>query len=142
MILMHLRKWDHGDHRSQRGFTLVEVMISVGVLAFVIVGLLQLFVYCSTLADAAGNTTVAVNEAQTKMEEIRNHDFDSIAADYASGGTPGNTFSLSSPSGTGTVTVSQVGGSSQLLQVQIDVNWQNKDGRSASTTLISYIAKR
>lgn len=142
MTLMHLRKWDRGAHRSQRGLTLVEVMISVGILAFVIVGLLQLFVYCSTLADAAGNMTLAVNEAQTKMEEIRNHDFDSIAADYASGGTPGSTFILNSPSGTGTITVSEVGGSSQLLQIQIDVNWQNKDGRSASTTLISYIAKR
>jgi prepilin-type N-terminal cleavage/methylation domain-containing protein len=142
MTLMHLRKWDHGAHLSRRGFTLVEVMISVGVLAFVIVGLLQLFVYCSTLADAAGNMTLAVNEAQTKMEEIRDHDFDSIAADYASGGTPGNTFTLSGPSGTGTITVSQVEGSSQLLQVQIGASWQNKDGRSASTTLISYIAKR
>ncbi len=134
--------FDRNNCFSHRGFTLVEVMISVGVLAFVIVGLLQLFVYCATLADAAGNTTLAVNEAQTKMEEIRNHNFDSIAADYASGGTPGNTFTLSSPSGTGTITVSQVGGSSQLLQIQIGVNWQNKDGRSASTTLISYIAKR
>lgn len=84
MTLMHLKKRDHGAHLSRRGFTLVEVMISVGVLAFVIVGLLQLFVYCSTLADAAGNMTLAVNEAQTKMEEIRNYDFDRIVLDYTS----------------------------------------------------------
>ena len=52
---------------ADRGFTLVEVLIAVGILAVVIVGLLQLFVYCSTLAEAAGNTTLAVNEAQNKI---------------------------------------------------------------------------
>ena len=53
---------------DQKGFTLVEVLIAVGILAVVIVGLLQLFVYCSNLAEAAGNTTLAINEAQNKME--------------------------------------------------------------------------
>lgn len=128
--------------QSPQGFTLVEVLIAVGILAIVIVGLLQLFVSCSALAEAAGNTTFALNEAQNKLEEIRNHSFDSIAADYASGGTPGNTFTLGSLSGTGTITTTQVGGSSELLQITIDVSWQNKNGRSFSTTLTGLIAKR
>ncbi|MBI3618229.1 MAG: prepilin-type N-terminal cleavage/methylation domain-containing protein [Candidatus Omnitrophica bacterium] len=128
---------------DQKGFTLVEVLIAVGILAVVIVGLLQLFVYCSNLAEAAGNTTLAVNEAQNKMEEIRNHDFNSIATDYASGGTPGNTFTLTSLNGTGTITTSQeAGGSSELLRIQIDVSWQNKNSRNFSTALTSLIAKR
>ena len=54
--------------QSPQGFTLVEVLIAVGILAIVIVGLLQLFVSCSALAEAAGNTTFALNEAQNKME--------------------------------------------------------------------------
>ncbi len=128
--------------QSPQGFTLAEVLFAVGILAIVIVGLLQLFVYCSALAEAAGNTTFAINEAQNKIEEIRNHDFNSIANDYAFGGTPGNTFTLSSLSGTGTITISQVGGSSELLQVQVNVSWQNKNGRSFSTTLTGLIAKR
>lgn len=127
---------------ERQGFTLAEVLIAVGILAVVIVGLLQLFVYCSTLAEAAGNTTLAVNEAQNKMEEIRSHNFSAIAADYASGGTPGNTFALTSLNGTGTITVSQVGGSSELLQVQTDVVWQNKNGRNFSTALTGLVAGR
>lgn len=127
---------------KNQGFTLVEVLIAIGILAVVIVGLLQLFVYCSRLAETAGNTTLAINEAQNKIEEIRNHDFSTLATDYASGGTPGNTFALTSLTGTGTVTTSQVGGSSELLQIQVDVNWQNKSGRSLSTALTGLIAKR
>src|SRR3989338_3280502 len=97
---------------AAKGFTLVEVLIAIGILTVVVVGLLQLFVYCSRLAEAAGNTTLAINEAQNKMEEIRSHDFNAIAVDYASGGTPGDTFALTSLNGTGAVTTSQVGGSS------------------------------
>lgn len=136
------RKIRKKSFQSPQGFTLVEVLIAVGILAIVIVGLLQLFVSCSALAEAAGNTTFALNEAQNKLEEIRNHSFDSIAADYASGGTPGNTFTLGSLNGTGTVETSQVGGSSELLQIRIDVSWQNKNGRSFSITLTGLIAKR
>ena len=127
---------------ADRGFTLVEVLIAIGILAVVIVGLLQLFIYCSTLAEAAGNTTLAINEAQNKMEEIRGHDFSTVAVDYASGGTPGNTFTLTNLTGTGTVTISQFGGSSSLLQTQINVNWQNKNGRNFSTAMTSFIAER
>ena len=136
------RKMREKNYQSPQGFTLVEVLIAIGILAIVIVGLLQLFVYCSTLAEAAGNTTLAVNEAQNEMEEIRNHSFGSIATDYASGGTPGNTFTLTNLNGTGTITTSQIGGSSELLQIQIDVSWQNKNGRSFATALTGLIARR
>ena len=131
------RKWS-----SKAGFSLVEVMVSVGILVVVIIGLLRLFVYCSVLAEYSGNVTTAVTEIQTKSEEIRNHNFDDIATDYASGGTPGNTFNLTNVNGTGTITISTVGGSSELLQITIVANWQNKDGRSANATLSSMIAKR
>ena len=152
---MPIKLLDNGSPRSirlhkfaaDRGFTLVEVLIAVGILAVVIVGLLQLFVYCSTLAEAAGNTTLAVNEAQNKIEEIRNHNFTSIATDYASGGTPGNTFPVpdrdgTGTIGTGTITTSQVGGSSALLQIQINVSWQNKNSRNFATALTGLIAGR
>lgn len=136
------RKMKKNVFRGRQGFTLVEVLIAVGILAVVIVGLLQLFVYCSNLAEAAGNTTLAINEAQNKMEEIRNHDFSTITIDYASGGTPGNTFTLTSLNGTGTITTSQFDGSSELLQIQIDASWQNKNGRNFSTALTGFIAQR
>lgn len=129
-------------HFDRKGFSLVEVLVSVGILAVAIIGLLQVFIYCSILADSAENVTTALGEAQSKMEEIRNHEFTDIAVDYASGGTPGDTFSLSGLDGTGTITVSDFGGSAEILQLQIDIDWQNKDGRSQTVTLSSLIAER
>jgi prepilin-type N-terminal cleavage/methylation domain-containing protein len=69
---------------SKQGFTLAEILVAVGILGVVMVGLLQVYIYCSVLAEAAGNKSVAMAEAQSKMEEIRNNDFESIVADYTS----------------------------------------------------------
>jgi len=44
------------------GFSLVEVMVTVGVLGIVFVGLLRLFIFCSALSDLSGNMTLAIEE--------------------------------------------------------------------------------
>jgi prepilin-type N-terminal cleavage/methylation domain-containing protein len=117
----------HAFLSKRAGFTLVEVLVAVGILAVVIVGLLRLFIYCSILSDLSGNMTLATNEAQSKLEEIRNHDYGSIVTDYSSGGTPGNTFNLTELTGMGVITIDN--SNPDLLQIDINVSWQNKDGR-------------
>ena len=59
-----------------RGFTLLEILISLVILAVSVVAILGLF--ASTLAGSsdAENTTIAMNLAQRRMEEMRNLDFD------------------------------------------------------------------
>ncbi len=129
-----------GKWNLSKGLTLIELMVTVVILAVVLLGLLQLFVYCLGLGEMAGNLTVAVSEAQGKLEEIRNHNFSDIAGDYASGGTPGNTFNLAQLSGTGTININDA--NSELLEIEIAVSWQNKDGRVIETSLVSLIAER
>lgn len=123
-----------------RGVTLLELMITVIILAVVLVGLLQLFVYCFNLNEISGNLTVAISEAQGKLEEIRNHNFSDIADDYDSGGSPGNTFNLAQLIGTGTINIDD--SNSELLEIEIVVSWQNKGNRVIETSLVSLIAKR
>ncbi len=129
------------SYQSPRGFTLVEVLVAASILSITIVGMSQVFLYSATLGQATGNITQAINALQNKMEEIRNYDFGSLTTDYAPGGTPGNTFSLTNLNGTGTITISQFAGPN-LLEVQINANWQNTNRRAYSTTLRSLIAKR
>jgi len=61
------------------------------------------------------------------MNEIREYDFDSIAADYASGGSQGNTFNLSQINGMGIIYIDL--SNSLLLEIEIVVSWLNQFNR-------------
>jgi prepilin-type N-terminal cleavage/methylation domain-containing protein len=113
--------------KRQQGFTLIELLVVVGILAIVILGLIQTFLLGSVLADLSHRKTIAVGEAQDKLEEILNHTFSSITADYGAGGTPGNTFSLSQITGRGVVTVTSL--SASLLLVDVVICFQYRNGR-------------
>jgi len=112
---------------SQKGASMIEIVVSIGIIVVVFSGLLQVFIYSSVLSDMAGNITFAVTEAESQLEKIRGHDFDSITTDYGSSGTPGNTFPLSFLNGIGAIYITAV--HSDLLEVEIVVSWQEKDNR-------------
>ena len=112
---------------NHKGFSLVEILVTVGILTILLTGLLGLFVYCSTLSQSSENLTMAVREAQGKLEEIRDHSYSLIATDYASGGNPGNTFNLTQLNGKGVVYIDS--SNSALLSIKVVVSWKNQDNR-------------
>ena len=123
-----------------KGFTLAELMMASAILSVVLTSYLQLFIYCSTLAETSANLSFAINAAQAKMEEIRNVLYDDIITTY-----DGVTFSLNlPPNADGEITVNEIGADvpGDLLEIDIDISWQNKNRRNATTSLISYIARR
>ncbi len=109
------------------GFTLIEVMITLGIMVIALAGLLHLFAYCLSLGESSRNMTLAMARAQGVMEDIRNHDFARIAVDYAPGGTPGNVFNLTQPEATGVIYITAL--DPQLLRVKIEVSWREKAHR-------------
>ena len=119
------------DHKmkisSNNGYSLAEVMIAAAILIVVIAGLIQLFVYTSALSDISKDTTTAVNEAQSKLEEIRNSNYAAITTNYASGGTPGNTFTPSAVTGKGIIYIDS--SNSNLLVIEVDVSFRTRKGR-------------
>jgi hypothetical protein len=112
---------------NKKGFSLAELLVTVGILVTVIVILLQLFIYNSVLAELSGNMGNVLTDAQSKIEEIRNSDYSVITTNYGSGGTPGNTFDLSQGQGKGVIYIDS--SNSSLLQVTVVICWRNKDGR-------------
>lgn len=112
---------------SSQGFSLPELVLVAGILAFALTGLIRLYIYTSVEGALAGNKTVAVSEAQDKLEEIRNHDFSLITADYGSGGTPGNVFDLSQLDGKGIIYIDS--SNSELLVIKVVVCWRDKYDR-------------
>ena len=108
--------------RSKKGISLVEILIAAGILGVVLVGQIKLFIVCSGLATISGNMTMATAAAQSKLEEIRGHDYADIVADYS-----GATFDLTDIVGKGVVYVDS--SNPDLLEVEVVVSWQDKNNR-------------
>lgn len=102
-------------------------MVASMIVAITLVSMMRVFIYCSTLAEISRNLTAAMAEAQNTVEQIRNHNYSSIAVDYGSGGTPGNTFSLTLLNGKGAITINS--SNADLLQVDVVVSWQDQNNR-------------
>ncbi len=63
----------------KRGFSLLELIIAIGVLAIGLVGVLQIFPVGLRASHRAGMLTKAAFLAQNKMEEVKMAGFDAIA---------------------------------------------------------------
>jgi prepilin-type N-terminal cleavage/methylation domain-containing protein len=108
---------------ATRAFSLMELMVAALILAIVLVGLLASYVACFNLNEMAQNSSLAINAAETKTEEIKNFsNFDQIKTTYHN-----VSFSLSSLTGAGVSYVDDT--NPDLLQVTVTVCWQQKNGR-------------
>ena len=129
---------------NRRAMSFTEILVAVSILSVVLAGMMEMFVAFEVLGDISSRTQLALIEAQTKMEEIESTSFASIVTNYSPGGTPGNTFALSSIKGTGTVIVNNsVNG---LLRVMISVSYTVHNNRviglnNSPVTLTTYIAQ-
>jgi len=108
------------------GFTLVELLLATIIMSVVLVGLIQVFIQCSVLAEMARNKTIALSEAQGKIEEIRNYDYDAIATDYVLNGGL-NPFDLSQLTGKGVIYIDST--NTELLEVEVVISWEDKYDR-------------
>ncbi len=112
---------------STSGYSLAEILITSAALIIVIAGLIQLFIYGSRLSDLSRAMSFAITEAQAKMEEIRNSTYTTITANYASGGSPGNTFTMTQGNGRGIIYIDST--NANLLQIDIVVSFSLPSGR-------------
>ncbi len=113
--------------KNIKGFSLIEILVTIGLLAIVMIGILKVFILCSFQTNLAGNLSSAMTEVQNKLEEIRNYTYDNIVTDYSSGGTKGNTFSLTLVTGKGIIYIDN--SNSSLLKIKITASWKNKNNR-------------
>ncbi|MFH1854752.1 MAG: prepilin-type N-terminal cleavage/methylation domain-containing protein [Candidatus Omnitrophota bacterium] len=63
---------------NKKGFSLLELIIAIGVLAIGLVGVLQIFPVGLRASQRAGMITKAAFLAQNKMEEVKMAGFDAI----------------------------------------------------------------
>lgn len=113
--------------KFRMGFTLIELMIAVGVLVIAFLGLLGVFTACLELNETSKNLTIALHGAQRKMEEIRDHNFGQIYSNYTGSGANFELAGLPDADSEGSIVVDN--SDPELLQVTVTVCWKQKRGR-------------
>lgn len=116
--------------KKRKGFTLIELMAAVSITVLVVVGSLLSFMYLMILADASVNLTVAVNDAQFVLEQLKGTPYASISSYVAPtfSNLPNETIALTRSVGTSLATVS------------VDVGWVEK-GQTRNYVLSTCILK-
>ena len=75
--MLDLRSRRHGKG-GERGLTLVELMIALGILALVMASLLAVFDAILQMSRASSNLMIATLDAQMVMEEVSDIEYDDI----------------------------------------------------------------
>ena len=114
--------------RPSRGFTFLELLIAVCILAVSIVGLLALYSQCMFLSQRAQSMTVATSHAEYVLEQIHRTAFASIASTNWTTWAQG--AGLNTLSGEA-ISVSVSG--TDPLDITVTVSW-NERGRTLSQT--------
>jgi prepilin-type N-terminal cleavage/methylation domain-containing protein len=63
-----------------RGFTLVELLVAVGILAFFLCGILLTYIQMSFMSDLARDYTLVNNAVQSRMEIVKSTSFANLLA--------------------------------------------------------------
>jgi hypothetical protein len=115
-------RWRRG---SSSGFTLVELVITVGTTLIAVLGSIQLFTYCMWQSENSGNLTSSMQEAFAKVEEIRATPYGDIMTTFGPlAGQASRSFTPTRVRGLGIIYVNEV--APDLLQVEVVVNWQER----------------
>jgi Tfp pilus assembly protein PilV len=128
-------------HNWKAGFTLAEVVVSVGILGFILTGLLAFFINAVALNEASRNLTVAVSHAQYVLEDIKSSSFATLSSSITEGfwnwDVPKVTARKLTPLKNEVVTTTVSG--KELLTVTVTVTWQEAATRARSITLSTLV---
>lgn len=112
------------------GFTMIELMVAVAILAMAILGIVQAYSVSFMVMADARDRTVATNYAQEKMEEIRNKHFEDITDEILTD-ISGTKFKREVD-----VDDEVVG---ELIKVTTIVSWMNRKEEEKTVTLETLI---
>ena len=115
------------------GFTMMELLVAVGVISLVLLGIVGVFLVSYTNVDHGGRVSRATTYAHQKMEELRNTSFGLLASGNDVPETAfTRTWSVPPPTGAAPA---------RIATVQVDVSFLNPTGRPATVQIQSQIAE-
>ncbi|ENM5758963.1 prepilin-type N-terminal cleavage/methylation domain-containing protein [Vibrio mimicus] len=131
-------------HNKQRGFSLIEVMISFVLIGVGALGLVKLQAYIEQRADYAMHSIEALNLAEQKLEWFRTRGASSAlptmpSANFDTSIVSGN--DASHPLYTLSWSVPAVNLSGALKTIHIEASWKDRHGETQSVELKTMISK-
>ena len=140
---------------SNDGFSLVEVMVGVGLFAIALFGILSLLNFALAMNSFSENRTIAMNDTRRVLEEIRRvANADGLTTVTTTNWSTWATTNLADPAGSGnlsldseavTVTdlqgISLVGNAADPLPVRVTMTWNEKQ-RPATYVVDTLITSR
>ncbi|GAI20798.1 unnamed protein product, partial [marine sediment metagenome] len=117
------------------GFSLIELMVAVVILALAIFGIFLAFTTSFQGMADARDRTVATNYAQEKIEEIKNKPFEEIVDDPTDPDEPPVGISGTKFKREVNVTVDVDGSIDELKKVTTTVSWMNRKEEEKTVTL-------
>ncbi len=125
--------------RSKKGFTLVELMFAVVILLVSILALLSGFVSSLILNNSSSNLTIAVNDAQHVLEQIKSLNYTTcIQSNFAAGCYTLPVFT-NLPNEVATLSPAPTIGPS-ISKITVKISWLDNQ-KTRSFSLATYIAK-
>ena len=123
--------------RKKAAFSLVELLIATMVFGLAVGTLLLTFVGCLSLNSISRNLTKAMVGVQSKLEEMYRYDFNTVVADYAAGGSVGDSFTIAgwTRPHSGVVSIIDDGTdaagltNADLIEITASICWQERGGR-------------
>lgn len=107
--------------KSKSGITLIEVMVSMFILTFAILGALSYFTTAAAATQLAGEMTIATSHAEHILEDMRARSTlaDITSADWGAYVTDNNLDTLDNES----ITVTFADAGADPLNITVAVNW-------------------
>ena len=139
-------------HRSESGLSLIEVLISLGVVAFIMLSLIAMLSASMQLGELAEKRSVATSLAADRIERITSQPFRPVGA-YAGYALPGET-AADGPPITITADYGDIPGYPDyrrvvtllydvpvlgMLTVETDLSWDHQIEGERTQTLVLYI---
>ncbi len=119
---------------SQRGFTLIEVLVSVFVFGSVVILLVGVF-NLTLLTRLARQEDIALKIADHKLEELRNDGYAGLPAS----GSFSDSLLSSLPNSTASTSISDF--NAKVKQVIVQVGWQAPSGSTRVMSLTTLITQ-
>jgi prepilin-type N-terminal cleavage/methylation domain-containing protein len=125
--------------RKMKGFTLVEVMISIVILLIGIFGVWAYFIYSQNALELAVKKRYASQICHMKLEELRSVDYNALSG-YEETNTPVKIDNLDGFRNTVVENIDENNdGRTDYKKITVRVNW-NQNGKEQKIEFVSFIS--